>query len=176
MGTGTGRDIDVYEARAILEIRNIPYTTCPECGWPITTGTYPFCPHGRYNQQFTIKQGQPTHAYYYRNPDGTIGIPPAPELAPPGVTLERIDDIATARKLSAEMSAHDYEKFQDHGRFTEEMESILGNPRQTLIDQMAHPKSQLERDTIPLLIEELDKEAADRTKISTDVKFEFMGT
>ena len=151
------------------------WVLCEECGQPFTFGDWWHCPHGRYRPQFIIKQGQPTHAYYYRNPDGTIGVPPTPDMAPEGVTLERIESIRDAEKLQKEMSQELYDKFQDHGRFTAEMDEIFGDPIATLRTQATHPKSQLEKDTIPLLIKELEDEGARRTKIETDVKFDFLG-
>lgn len=153
------------------------WALCDHCGRPVTFGDYPFCPHGRYQQQFAIKQSTPSHAYYYRDPEtNEIGIPADPELAPEGVKLERIDSIHEAEKLAREMSADSYRKFSDDGSFTATMDQALGNPRQTLIDQMAHPKSQMERDVLPLLVKELDDEADRRTQITTDTKFEFLGT
>ena len=161
--------------RFMYDQNGVKYTVCPDCGYLLLNGDYPFCPHGRYNQQFTIKQGQPQHAYYYRNHDGTIGIPTSIDEAPPGVTLERIDSIRTAERLQKEMSQELYDKFQDHGQFTEFMDSALGDPISTLHTQATHPKSQLEKDTIPLLIKELETLGSERTKIETDVKFDFLG-
>lgn len=171
-----------YHIRLLARDRQVPVWrveeghACPDCGRWTFIGDWPICPHGSIGIQFNVKDSTPSHAYYYIDPeDGTIGIPPDPSLAPEGMELIRVDSARHAEKLQKQMAEQEYGRWQDDGHFSQMMEEVLGNPRQTLVDQMAHPKSQLEKDTIPLLLEHLDKEEKDRTKVEADVKFEFMG-
>jgi hypothetical protein len=76
-----------------------------------------------------FKQGTHEKSYYYRDESGTICIPSDPSCAPQGTRLEEIDSLASADRISKEMSEQHYRKFQDNGAFTEMLESSLGSPR-----------------------------------------------
>lgn len=118
-----------------------------------------------------FKQGTHEKAYYYRDENGTICIPPDPALVPKGYNLETIDSLAAADRVSKEMAAQHYERYQDNGAFTEMMEQNLGGPRQRVIDRMQNPKSNYERDLCREMIKALDSGSLDLTRIDSSAFF-----
>jgi len=121
-----------------------------------------------------FKAGQIDPVQYYRADDGTVGIPSEPGLLPDGIRRDQVFEASSLSELdslSKEMSREYYEKWNDHGEFTEMMESALDSPRSRLISQMMNPKSEKERDVIRLLLKELDREAADRQRVTSNVFF-----
>jgi len=119
-----------------------------------------------------FKQGSHEPMYYDRDENGDIGIPPSPDIpVAQGSTRFTVDNLRDADKLAAEMSERQYRKFQDDGAFTIQAEELLGGPRSVLVSQMMNPKTEMEREVIRLLLPELDREEADRQKISSEVRF-----
>lgn len=118
-----------------------------------------------------FKNGTHEKAYYYRDEQGTICIPPDPALVPEGYQLETIDTLASADRVSKEMAAQHYERYQDNGAFTEMMEHNMGGPRKALIERMQNPKSNYERDMVREMIKALDSNSMDLTRIDSNAFF-----
>lgn len=109
---------------------------------------------------------------FYRDHEGVICLPPTPDSPiPTGCQREYVNTLAGADKLCAEVRADLESKYRDHGAFTEMMEENLGNPRKQLIDRMAVTHSNLERDTIRLLLKDMDKQEAQRESMRVDARF-----
>lgn len=102
---------------------------------------------------------------YYRDPQtGEIGVPPtADSPIPAGCEKLEARTIFEQDRLGKELAEQSRRKWES-GDASEEIERSMNSPRQVLIDKMAtgHYKSQLERDLIPMMVEDLDREAHDR--------------
>ncbi len=146
--------------------------TCNHCGAPLENGMWPWCPHG-YLPGFR-RSLHDKKAVYYRDEGGTICIPPDPGMVPAGYTAITVESIREAEKLSKEVAADYYNRFQDHGAFTTSMEDALGDPRRRLLDRMGVTGSNLERDVIRELVKDMDKEASARQNIRSDAHFKFL--
>lgn len=102
---------------------------------------------------------------YYRDASGEIGVPPSPDSPiPEGCVRLEANTLAEQDRLGKEMAEQSRRKWEGSDEATEAMEDGFGSPRQVLIDKMAtgHYKSQLEKDLIPMLVKDLDREARDR--------------
>jgi len=109
---------------------------------------------------------------YYRDSNGSIGIPPSPDSPiPDGYQRLECRTLADADKLAAEMTREQLEKFQSHEDFTAGAEAMFGSPRKHLVDQLSRTRSNIERDTIRVMLEDLDREASDRGRISAETIF-----
>ncbi len=118
-----------------------------------------------------FKRGSHEKSFFYRDEEGVICIPHDPSDVPKGTRLEEIDNLASADRISKEMSEQHYRKFQDDGAFTEMMEQNLGGPRKALIDRLNNPKSNYERDMIRGMLSELDNSRHDLTRIESETHF-----
>jgi hypothetical protein len=111
--------------------------------------------------------------YYLRNERGEAGIPPEPGLPiPAGSTLHEAKSLAEIDALSREMSRDLLEKVFDDGTATRFFDRLLGNPIETLKDQMRNPRiSRMERDVIPLLIQDLERMEDRNRDVEANVRF-----
>lgn len=65
-----------------------------------------------------------------------------------------------------------FREFYDDGTATRLFDKLLGDPIKTLKDQMNNPKiSRMERDVIPLLIQDLDEMERRNRQLETNVRF-----
>ena len=110
--------------------------------------------------------------YYLRNEHGEVGIPPEPGLPiPEGSTLHEARSLQEVDSLTRELNRDMRERFYDDGYATQMLDRALGNPIETLMEQMKHPVSRMERDVIPLLIQDLENLEKERRQVYTDVRF-----
>lgn len=109
----------------------------------------------------------------FRNSNGDIGVPPDPSVIPDGCTAFTVDNLRDADRVAAEMTSQLRKSWSDDGDFTRRMDAEYGNPRSRLIEQMANPKTEFEREVIRGLISDLDKEEGDRERISGEVHFDW---
>jgi len=117
----------------------------------------------------TEKKGHIEPVTYYRDEDGNIGVPPEPGMIPEGCIALQATSLGELDKLASEMTAQQRETWRDNG-FTEQMEEMLGRPRKELVSEMANA-SPYGREIIRGLLEHLDKEEADRDRVSANVYF-----
>lgn len=111
------------------------------------------------------ERGRDITTYYRDFKTGEIGVPPSAD-SPIPAGCERLEarSIFEQDKLAKSLADQERIKWEGSREATEAMESGMGSPRQVLIDKMAtgHYKSQLEKDLIPMLIQDLDREEQDR--------------
>lgn len=102
----------------------------------------------------------------WRNPDGTIGIPPDPSFpCPDDAEPFEIRTLAQADAVCKEIREEMLGKWQGDQQFTEMADWAFGDPRKALLQRMAETSSNFERDTLRLLVEELDKEQSNRENV-----------
>ena len=121
-----------------------------------------------------FKAGTIDPVQYYRDDSGRIGIPAEPGLLPEGVRPDQVfqaTSLPELDRLSKEMSDDYRKEWQDNGAFTEMMEEQMGSPRSRLVSQMMNPKTEKEREVIRILLQELDKESADRQRVTSNFMF-----
>lgn len=94
----------------------------------------------------------------YRLADGTISIPPDGGRSQDGGEKIEIRTLRDADRLSAEVAEQQRQRFQDTGEFRERMEEQLGKPTDHLYRQLSNTHSQLEKDVIRHMIEDLNNE------------------
>jgi hypothetical protein len=140
---------------------------CSDCRREIVQGLWPFCPHDPLRDK---RARHDRKAVYYRDADGNVCIPPTPDSIPKGCKPIVIKSIYEADKISAEVAA-DYRAKFAHDSFTAETDANLGEPRKRLIDRMAETHSNLERDTIRVMIADLDREADKRGSMEVNARF-----
>lgn len=114
------------------------------------------------------ERGRDVTVYYRDLKTGEIGVPPSPDSPiPSGCERLEATSIFDQDRLSKSLAAQEQRKWEGSMEATEAMEDGFGNPRKVLTDKMAtgHYKSQLEKDLIPMLVNELDREERDRGRI-----------
>jgi hypothetical protein len=110
---------------------------------------------------------------YYRDESG-INIPPNPNELPPGVERLEIRTLRDADKLCREMSQELKQRFEfDCTDILDDMNRDQnGNtPRDVIVHEHNHAKTDYGREVTGQMLKVLDKEADDRRKINTDVRF-----
>ena len=118
------------------------------------------------------KEGHHEPVYYLRDAEGKVGVPPEPGLPiPDGSTLFEATSLQEIDKISREMNLELAEQFRDEGEFTEMVDYVMGDPRKVLAQNLLNPKSNLERDLIPMLLDVLDGSADERTRAKTQLFF-----
>jgi hypothetical protein len=123
-----------------------------------------------------IRHAAGTHepVTYYVDSNGKIGVPPEPGLEPPdNVTVHTFNTLAEADRLSSLMQAQMYEDFQDDGVATEYFDRVTGWDRSQMLDAMQHGRGRKEREIARLMLEDVDREAADRQRIATRASFHY---
>lgn len=120
----------------------------------------------------SFKEGHHEPMTLYRDASGEIGVPwDANEIPSEAVEVFTVDNLKDADRICAEMQRQMERKFEDDGHFSRTMEEYFDSPRSRLLEQQARAISQMEHDTIDLLIKDLDREESDRRKLSTSVHF-----
>ena len=100
---------------------------------------------------------------YHRNEDGSIGIPPAPNLPlPRGATRATVSSLAELDRVTKEMNVQDSRRFSDDGSFNENIRGIFGDTRAELQHRLSQSRSNIERDTIRVMLDEGEREDAAR--------------
>lgn len=118
----------------------------------------------------SFARGTHEPVWYYRDDSGRVCIPPDKEAIPPGVARLSINNLRDADRLTKEVRDDLQAKFAGDS-FTEEMEANLGSPRKALLDRMAVTHSNFERDTIRLLIKDMDNEENKRQSMEAHAHF-----
>lgn len=122
------------------------------------------------------RHAQGTHEpfTYYVDQDGKIGVPPEPCLEPPdNVTVHTANTLAEADRLSRIMQDQMYRDFQDDGVATKYFDQVTGYDRSQLLQAMSEGRGRKEREVARLLLEDIDREAANRQRITTSAHFHF---
>lgn len=111
---------------------------------------------------------------YYIDDKGDIGVPPEPGLQPPdNVTVHTFNTLQEADRLAAKMRDQMYRDFQDDGVATEYFDQVTGWDRDDMLRAMREGGGRKEREVARLMLEDIDREAADRQRISTNAFFHF---
>lgn len=107
---------------------------------------------------------------YYRNPDGTLGVPAEEQFIPAGCERLEARTLSEQDELGRALAAQEHRKWEGSAEANAVMEEAFDNPRQRLIDKLStgQVKGNLEREVIRLIIDDLDKEERDRNRISTE--------
>jgi len=117
------------------------------------------------------ERGRPPKVYF-RDAEGKIGIPPEPDMIPKDCQRFECSSLAEEDALAKEMSAEMYSKWQDHGAMTEIFDGMFDDPRKSLVDALASgPRGRKEAEAIRIMLSDLDQEAAQRQKITSNVFF-----
>ena len=127
-------------------------------------------------QESQRRHAQGTHepVTYYIDDKGKIGVPPEPGMEPPdNVTVHTFNTLAEADRLSARMREQMYADFQDDGVATEYFDQVTGWSREEMLHAMSHGRGRKEREIARLMLEDVDREAADRQRISTEAFFHY---
>jgi len=105
---------------------------------------------------------------YYRDESGKICLPPSPDLAPKGYVIHEASGPIAQDKLCREME-RDLRADYGNDYMTAYMDSEQGNPRDVLA--RTHAMSNLERDLIGAMLEDLDKEESKRQRVNCNTYF-----
>jgi|HubBroStandDraft_2_1064218.scaffolds.fasta_scaffold64085_3 hypothetical protein len=116
---------------------------------------------------------------YYRDAEGKIGIPPEPDMVPPDCQRYEITSLTEEDAIAKEMSAEMYQKWQDHGEFTEIMEGMLAETtgrtvgaRRELVDALAAgAKGRKEAECIRIMLDDLDREESKNQRVNIEHMF-----
>ena len=119
-----------------------------------------------------FKPGTHEPIFYLRDEHGKVGIPPEPGLPiPTGCTLHEAKSLQEIDAITREMNIDLHSQFYDDGTATRYLDAALGNPIETLKEQLRNPISRMERDVIPLLIEELEDMERKNRRVETSTRF-----
>lgn len=119
-----------------------------------------------------FKTGTIEPVYYIRDSEGKAGVPPVPGLdVPEGCTLHEARSLQEIDALAREMNRDLFEGFYDDGTATRLFDKLLGDPLKTLRQQLEHPVSRMERDVIPLLIQDLEDMERRNREVHTEIHF-----
>ncbi len=109
---------------------------------------------------------------YYIDRDGRVGVPPQPGLPPPdNVTVHTANTLQEADRLAATMREQMYREFQDDGVATAFWDRQFGYDRQEIVRATTGAPTAKGREIARQLLSDLDREAADRQRITTGAYF-----
>ena len=109
---------------------------------------------------------------YFRNASGKIAIPPDPTILPPGVERLEANSLRAIDSVMRELNLDHLRDFEDTGEFQAGLEEMAGSPRQYLVDRLnsGDSMSNIQRDTMRLMISELDDEQRNRGRITSETR------
>lgn len=109
---------------------------------------------------------------YFRNASGKIAIPPDPTILPPGVERLEANSLRAIDSVMSELNLDHLRDFEDTGEFQAGLEEMAGSPRQYLVDRLnsGDSMSNIQRDTMRLMISELDDEQRNRGRITSETR------
>ena len=109
---------------------------------------------------------------YFRDASGKIAIPPDPTILPPGVERLEANSLRAIDSVMSELNLDHLRDFEDTGEFQAGLEEMAGSPRQYLVDRLnsGDSMSNIQRDTMRLMISELDDEQRNRGRITSETR------
>lgn len=123
---------------------------CPHCSSPATRRYHP--------PRVRRRRSEIEEVIAYRLRDGSISIPPDGGPSQDGGERISVRTLREADRLAAEVAEQQRKRFEDTGEFRERMEESMGKPTDHLYHQLSRTSSQLEKDVIRHMIEDLNEE------------------
>lgn len=129
---------------------------------------------GLHKTQRAFTQGNHEPVVYYRDEEGKINLPPNPDMLPPGVERMEIRSLSEADALCREMSTElrsrfDYDSTADLDDMARD--SCGRTPRQVVQEENNRPLTDYGREVTSAMLEQLDREEADRRDVKANVFF-----
>lgn len=117
-----------------------------------------------------------TPVIYFRNQDGTIGIPPSPESPIPSTAIRcEARTLSEVDAVTREMNIHDAQRFHDNDEFRENFsQAMFGtDPRSDLRTRLANSRSNKERDVIRMMLHESEESSRSARSFTGHSSFHF---